>query len=153
MTSGVEKPGALAMRESGTFLMISMILLTAPVVISLALRRHGILAAGIAFILIAAALPFSSLHVLVRDGRLRIKLGGLITVRDVPLADIAAVQRFRPPSLVGVGIRWLAEGTLYTVTLGDAVEIRLHDGSRFFIGSDTPSAMCTQLESVIPRAA
>jgi hypothetical protein len=135
------------MRESGAFLMISILLLAAPAVISLSLHHHEVLATGIAVFTILAGWPFSSLLLVVRDGRLRVKLGGLITVRNVAIADVAQVRRFRPPSLAGLGIRWLAEGTLYTVTMGDAVEIRLHDGSRFFVGSDTPDAMCAALQS------
>jgi len=137
------------MRESGVFLMIALALLTAPAVISLSLHQHQMLALCIGGFMVAAALPFSSLLVSVRDGQLRVSLGGLITVRRVALADIGAVQRFRPPSLAGIGIRWLAEGTLYTVTLGDAVEIRMRDGSRFFIGSDSPDAMCARLDAAV----
>ena len=153
MASVTNQPASFAMRESGAFLMIAILLLTAPAVISLFLHHHVIVASCIALFMIAVALPFSSLQVLVRDGRLRVKLGGIITVRNVVLADISGVQRFRPPSLGGLGIRWLAEGTLYTVTMGDAVEIRLRDGTRFFVGSDTPDAMCAQIQSAVVVAA
>lgn len=153
ITQAVQPTAGLKLRESGTFLMIAIVLLTAPAVISLALHHHAVMAWAIALFMIAASLPFASLYVVVRDGRLRVKLGGLITVRNVALADVASVQRFRPPSLAGLGIRWLAEGTLYTVTMGDAVEIRLHDGSRFFVGSDSPDAMCAQLQSAVATVA
>ena len=153
MESVTDQPASFAMRESGVFLMIAILLLTAPAVISLFLHDHVVLASCIALFMIAVAMPFSSLQVLVRDGRLRVKLGSLITVRNTVLADISSVQRFRPPNLAGLGIRWLAEGTLYTVTMGDAVEIRLRDGTRFYVGSDRPDAMCAQIQSAIAVAA
>ncbi len=153
MASVTVQPASFVMRESGVFLTIALLLLSAPAVISLFLHDQFVPASCIALFMIAVAMSFSSLQVLVRDGRLRVKLGGIITVRNVVLADIFSVQRFRPPSLAGLGIRWLAEGTLYTVTTGDAVEIRLRDGTRFYVGSDRPDAMCAQIQSAIAVAA
>lgn len=142
----------ITMRESGTFFVIATVLLAAPAVTSLVIHKHFWPAAAIAALMLGTAWSLSSLQVLVGDGRLRVQLGGLITVRNVALADIAGVQRFRVPSVAGLGVRWLTEGTLYTVTWGDAVEIRLRDGTRFFVGSDTPDAMCATLQSAIAAA-
>ncbi|MBL0169526.1 MAG: hypothetical protein IPP90_02195 [Gemmatimonadaceae bacterium] len=149
MTTTAAKSVPIAIREFGTFLVVAIVLLSAPAAISLYLHDHVAFAVSIGAIMIAAALPFSSIQVLASDGRLRVKLGGFFTVRNVALTDIASIQRIRPPVLAGLGIRWLPQGTLYTVTLGDAVEFQLRDGSRFFVGSDTPDAMCTQLNTVI----
>jgi hypothetical protein len=99
MTTADDTTPPTSIRESGAFLMIGILLLTAPAVISLGLHHHEVIAKCIAVCLILAALPFSSLHIVVRNGRLRAALGGLITVRHVALADIASVRRFRPPGL------------------------------------------------------
>ncbi len=153
MAAVTNGPTSFAMRESGAFLVLAILMLTAPAMIALVLRHHFVAASCLALFMIAAAMPFSSLQVLVRDERLRVKLGGIITVRNVALADIAGIQRFVPPSLAGLGIRLLSKGTLYTVTMGDAVEIRLRNGTRFFVGSETPDAMCLRIQSAIAGAA
>lgn len=147
MNSVTVGPAPLRIRESGAFLLVAVVLLTAPAVVSLYLRHYTAVSIGVAVFMLAVTIPFSSLLVVVRDQRLLVQLGGLITVRNVALSDIEAVTRFRPPSLAGIGIRWLAGGTLYTVTLGDAVEIRLTDGTRFYVGSDAPDAMCAQVRA------
>jgi hypothetical protein len=153
MTDVTDQPTSFAMRESGAFFALALVLMTAPGVISLLLHHYVVAAGSLALFMSAMAAVFSSLQLLIQDGRLRLKLGGIITVRNVALADITGVERFRPPSLCGVGIRLLAEGTLYTVTMGDAVAIRLRNGSRFFIGSDTPDVMSKGIQSTIAVAA
>ena len=150
-TSSVQS-APIEVRESGALLIVGMLLLTAPAAISLHLGHHAVLAASIVVLMIVVTLPFSSLQVLVSEGRLRVKLGGMFTVRNVATADIVSVQRAKVSALAGIGIRWLPNGTLFSVNFGDAVEIALRDGSRFYMGVSAPDGLCTQLTSRIATA-
>lgn len=83
---------------------------------------------------------FSSLTVQIKDSRLRSYFAGGVPARAVNLADIASVEVVKNPWYYGWGIKFTPRGWLYNVSGLNAVEIRLHDGDQFRLGTDEPGA-------------
>lgn len=93
-------------------------------------------------ILIFALAICSTLTVLVGDDALRIRFGpvGLIK-KSWPMAEIASVTTITNPWYYGWGIRWTPRGPLYNVSGYGAVEVMLHSGKIFRIGTDEPDVL------------
>jgi hypothetical protein len=140
-------------RESGLGLALVLGLLALPAVVPLALRGRTGIAVALGVLLAGVAGVFSSLRVQVRQGHLTVRFGGVWTVRAVPVASIVAVRQATVPAVAGVGLRLLPTGTLYSVGLGDAVELELRDGTRFYVAVSAPGVLCAQLQAVVSRAA
>jgi hypothetical protein len=138
----------LDIHESGwTITLIVLVFSLIPLVVSAG--QSLVIPAIVVTFLVGIALVFRSLRVVVREGRLRVRIGGLITVEDVAVRDIVAVERTRFSALAGLGIRWTSRGTLYAVNFGEAVEIRLRSGTSFFLNMNDPDALIVPMRDVI----
>ncbi len=149
MSNTANGTGAIDVHESGAGLAIMLMIVGALSITPIAIRGYWLPAIGVGAILGASALVFSSLRIRTVAGRLVVRLGGVWTVRDVPLTSISSVRRAPVSALAGIGIRLLPTGTLYNVGFGDAVEVVLRDGSRFFVGVTRPDSLCEQLEPLL----
>ena len=93
------------------------------------------------FIVLIAALLFSSLTIEIKDNALLWRFGiGLIRKR-VSVAEIEHVEPVRNSWLYGWGIRITPYGWLYNVSGLDAVQIRLKSGKTFRLGTDEPQRL------------
>ena len=102
-------------------------------------------------LLAGVAVVFSSLTVQVTPSSLVFWFGPGVMRKQVPLADIAAVETVRNPWWWGVGWRITPRGMLYSVSGLSAVEITRKDGSRFRLGSDEPERLARALEAARER--
>jgi hypothetical protein len=84
---------------------------------------------------------FSSLTVVITEEYLEIRFGyGLIRKR-FKLKDIESCQVVRNPWYYGWGIRLTPHGWLYRVSGRDAVEIKIRNGKKYRIGTNTPDEL------------
>jgi len=107
------------------------------------------LTGGVAVLLIASAVLFSSLTVEISDGELRFHFGPGFWRKRYPLADIAAADLTQSSWWEGWGIRITPRGMLYNVSGMDAVEIHLRSGKHFRIGTDEPELLAASLRTAI----
>jgi hypothetical protein len=138
----------VAVHESGwTITLIVVVFSIIPIAVSAG--KSLVIPAIVGTFLVGIALVFRSLDVVVREGRLRVRIGGLLKVEDVAVRDIVAVERAKFSALAGLGIRWTSRGTLYAVNFGEAVEIRLKSGTSFFLNMNDPDALIVPLRDLI----
>jgi hypothetical protein len=102
------------------------------------------------FVLVAAAIVFSSLTVEVNDNELRWRFGPGFWTYRLPLGEIEKVAIVRNHWWNGFGIRRRSGFRLYNVSGLDAVELHLksHDIRR--IGTDDPQGLADALKA-LPR--
>jgi hypothetical protein len=103
-------------------------------------------------LLLLCLVLFSSLTTKVYPDRVTCHFGFGVIHRSIALADLASVAVVRNSWLSGWGIRLTATGWLWNVSGLDAVELVFRDGHRFRIGSDEAPALCSALQSQLPRA-
>lgn len=89
----------------------------------------------------ACLLLFPTLTAVVHGDRLQCFFGLGLVRREIPVAEIQAVSVVRNPWTYGWGLRLIPGGWLWNVSGFDAVELRLHNGKRFRIGTDEPLAL------------
>lgn len=99
------------------------------------------IAAAVAVILVACLVIFGSLTVEVAEGRVAVWFGPGVARRVIRLDEIRDARAVRNPWYYGWGIRLTPRGWLYNVSGFDAVELELHDGRRFGIGTDEPERL------------
>jgi hypothetical protein len=93
-------------------------------------------------------LLFGTMTVTVDDERVTVHFGPGIPGLRLPLSRILHVARVHTRWYWGWGIRITPDGTLYSVSTGDAVALRLNDGSVILVGSDQPEHL---LEAIRAR--
>jgi len=103
------------------------------------------LLAFIVVALIATGIIFSRLTITIEDGFLRASFGPGLTVKNVPLSEIASCQPIRIRWWYGWGIHLTRYGWLYNVAGWDAVAITLRDGRKFALGTDDPQGLAAAI--------
>jgi len=103
------------------------------------------LLAVIVVALIATGIIFSRLTITIEDGFLRASFGPGLTVKNVPLSEIASCQPIRIRWWYGWGIHLTRYGWLYNVAGWDAVAITLRDGRKFALGTDDPQGLAAAI--------
>jgi hypothetical protein len=96
---------------------------------------------------------FSSLTIAIGDRSLRWHFGSGWIRREVPLADIAAIDIIRTRLIHGWGIHWTRRGWLYNASGFDAVAVRLRGGKQFTLGTDEPVRLVAALRESVPALA
>jgi len=104
-----------------------------------------VLLAFIVVALIATGIIFSRLTITIEDGFLRASFGPGLTVKNVPLSEIASCQPIRIRWWYGWGIHLTRYGWLYKVAGWDAVAIMLRDGRKFALGTDDPQGLAAAI--------
>ena len=104
-----------------------------------------VLLAFIVVALIATGIIFSRLTITIEDGFLRASFGPGLTVKNVPLSEIASCQPIRIRWWYGWGIHLTRYGWLYNVAGWDAVAITLRDGRKFALGTDDPQGLAAAI--------
>src|SRR6185295_14455678 len=92
----------------------------------------------ICFILLFVAALMAALTVEVDDDSVRVKFGVGLIHKSFRLDEIAACRPVRNKWWWGWGIRLIPNGWLYNVSGLDAVELEMHNGKKFRIGTDEP---------------
>ena len=104
---------------------------------------------GIAVMLVllgAVTLVMSWLSVRLTADELRVSLGAGLFTRRIPRRAIAGVRVVPAPSPLGVGVRLLSDGWLYSLRpQAEYVEVRLSDGSRLVIGTREARKLADQI--------
>ncbi|MDZ4833385.1 MAG: hypothetical protein SGJ27_06365 [Candidatus Melainabacteria bacterium] len=85
---------------------------------------------------------FRSLTVSVSEREIALRFGEWFQAKRIPLVSIKACAPRRMSPVNGWGIRFVGNGWLFNVYGLDAVEVELLDGSKTFIGTDQPQALC-----------
>jgi len=91
-----------------------------------------------------------SLTVTVDEQALRFHFGPGVIHGKFLLADIASCESVRNPWFVGFGVRWGIRWWLFNVSGLDAVELRLHNGKRYRIGTDEPASLVAAIRANLP---
>ena len=104
---------------------------------------------GVIAILTLCLLLFPTLTAVVQRDRLRCFFGIGMIRREIPVTEILAVSVVRNPWSYGWGLRLIPGGSLWNVSGFDAVELRLHDGKLFRIGTDEPDALRAAIASAV----
>ena len=77
---------------------------------------------------------------------LRFKFGPGVFYKEFLLTDIEDCEVVRNPWYYGWGIRLTPHGWLYNVSGFSAVQIRLKNGEKFRLGTDTPQELCQAIK-------
>lgn len=93
------------------------------------------------------AVVFASLTLRVTPQAVSWHFGPGVWARSVPVADVVGVRLLPWRWWQGLGIRRIAQGWLYTVSGGGAVEITRRDGSRVAIGADEAERAVAAIEA------
>ncbi|MBK8914869.1 MAG: hypothetical protein IPM64_09780 [Phycisphaerales bacterium] len=112
-----------------------------------------VIAIGVAALLAACAVLFSTLTVVIRDGALRVHFGPGLIRRTIPLARVRSARSVVTPWYYGWGIRLTPWGWLWNVSGLRAVELLLDNGQTFRIGTDDPEKLAAVLSRELPRHA
>jgi hypothetical protein len=104
------------------------------------------LAIGLFFALLAAlAVVFSRLTIIVAAGVVKAAFGWGWPRRTVEVPRIAGFRRVRNKWYYGWGIRKIPGGWMFNVWGLDAVEVVLHSGKKFRLGTDEPDELIAAL--------
>lgn len=109
----------------------------------------------IALVLVVLAITlalFFALTVEVNNNTIIIIFGFGILRRSLNIKDINDVQTVRNSWYHGWGIRFLPNGEFYSVSGFDAVEIELHNKSKYRIGTDDPQGLLTAIREAAFKA-
>lgn len=85
---------------------------------------------------------FRSLTVSVSEKEVLLRFGEWLEAKRIPLVSVKSCTPVRMSPLNGWGIHFVGNGWLYNIYGLDAVVVELIDGSRTYIGTDQPSALC-----------
>ncbi|MEP6764384.1 MAG: hypothetical protein ABJB66_08750 [Gemmatimonadaceae bacterium] len=140
---------SIEVRETSAFVGALLIALMLPAAVPLWMIGQRAVAITTMVVTVALAFLFSSIRLVVQKGYVRVLLGGVIPVKNVALDEVVDIRRVSPPKWAGLGIRLMKEGTLYTVTMGDAVEFSLRNGSKFFVGLSRPNEFCELMQPLL----
>jgi hypothetical protein len=97
--------------------------------------------------LIGLGVFFSRLTITIEDGSVRAAFGAALTVKSLPLFEIASCQPIRIRWWYGWGIHLTPHGWLYNVAGWDAVAITLRDGRKFALGTDDPQGLTAAIRA------
>lgn len=94
----------------------------------------------------------STLTVTVSDDALWIRFGPVPLIqKSWPVSDISSAAVVTNPWYYGFGIRWTPSGPLYNVSGSGAVEVSLHSGKQFRIGTDEPGTLSHAILETLKR--
>ena len=103
------------------------------------------------FLLLSAALLFSTMRITVDSTHLRIRFGIGLIRKSFLLRDILRCRIVRNPWWYGWGIRLIPGGWLFNVSGFMAVEIVIRNGKLYRIGSSAPEKLKGAIESGIAK--
>ena len=98
---------------------------------------------------VLAALLFFNLTITVDDREVRAVFGVGLVRKTARLEDIAAVEAVRNRWWYGWGVKYTVKGWLYSVSGLEAVEMRLKNGKRFWLGTDEPEVLCAAIRRAL----
>lgn len=136
-------------QSSGLMLLVLVLPAAGCAILAWTTRIWWLYLFAIAFVLLAWL--FSSLTVEVNDRELVSYFGPGFWRRQVPLGDIAAVERTTSSAWEGWGIRITPRGMLYNVAGRDAVQVRLATGRRFRLGTGDPDGLVAAIRTHLDR--
>lgn len=128
-------------------ILIGGLLFTVVVLVSASDDSEGaVFAVGALFLLLGLlGIVFGRLTVTVGSGSVRTAFGWGWPHRSVEIRNIAAIRPVRNQWYYGWGIRRIPRGWMYNVWGLDAVELELHSGGIFRIGTDQPEELLEAL--------
>lgn len=132
------------------YLTLIVVLGVAVGIVAIPQRAPRPITIGVAALIVIIGVLFSSLTVEVDDGELRLHFGLGFWRKEVPLAEVAAVNATTSSWWEGWGIRITPRGMLYNVSGMGAVEIQLRSGQRFRIGTDEPEVLAEAVRIASP---
>ena len=100
-------------------------------------------------VLFLVLLLFHALTVEIRHGQLRIRFGIGLIRKTIAIRDIEQVEAVRNRWWYGWGIRLTPHGWLFNVSGLDAVQVRLHNGRSYRIGTDEPEKLRAAIEEAM----
>ena len=130
--------GAIAIITGGSGIIIAL---------KSTLRSIPLLASSV--IILICTLLFDSLTVRVSQQFIQIYFGIGIIRKQFTIVNIQSATIIRNKWYYGWGLRLTPHGWLYNVAGLDAVEIRLHNGKQYRIGTDEPKKLHNAINSVL----
>lgn len=85
---------------------------------------------------------FRSMTVSVDEKQIALRFGAWLEAKKINVVSIKSFRKTRMSPINGWGIHFVGNGWLYNIYGLDAVEVELLDGSKTFIGTDQPQALC-----------
>lgn len=104
---------------------------------------------------LALAFGFARVGVVVDDAGLRVKLGGLLTVRRIGLDKVRSARPIdlEPAQWGGWGYRMTPGATAVVLRRGDAIEVTLMNDRKFAVTVDDAATGAALLNGLVARAA
>jgi hypothetical protein len=98
-------------------------------------------------ILVASAILFSSLTVVIKEDILQIRFGPGLIRKAFLLKEIVSCRVVKNPWYYGLGIHKMPGGWIYNISGLMAVELLMKDGRRYRIGTDEPEELHRAIQS------
>lgn len=121
-------------------LLVALVIATV-VYVAFATAGAQIIGLLVLLLVIVVSFLFGSLTVGVDQKTVHLRFGAGLIKRSWAVRDIASAEAVRNPWYTGWGIRYLPGVTVYNVSGFDAVEITLHNGKRYRIGTNDPGGL------------
>jgi hypothetical protein len=137
--------------QIGWAVLVAMDLSIALIVVLLFLYEFNWTPIVVLFVLGICLVLFATLTVEVDQEKVIVRFGPGLIRKTIPLHHIMGYQQVRSHWLSGWGIRKISGGWMWNVSGLDAVELLLHDGAKFRIGTNDPEGLTAALEQTLGR--
>ena len=128
---------------------ISVITLGSGIIVALRSAAKSLPLLASSAIVFACAILFDSLTVRVSNDLVEIRFGIGIIRKQFHVDNIKTASIVKNKWYYGWGIRLTSHGWLYNVSGLDAVEILMHNGKQYRIGTDQPNRLQSAINSVL----
>ena len=132
------------------FSLANVVLLALPVIVCTVVLigvngPERLIPLGLMILFLGLATCFYDLKTEIDEERIRIAFGPGLLRKSWPLAECTSARITSPRFIDGWGVKLTREGWLYSVSMGQAVLIRLESGKAILIGTDEPEALLASL--------
>jgi hypothetical protein len=98
-------------------------------------------------------LMMSSLTVTIDDQAIRLRFGGGMWRKTIPLVNVIDCHPVKTSWIDGWGVRMYKNGWLYNIAGHDAVELVFASGRKYAIGTDEPEKLAAAIQQAIGKTA
>ena len=137
--------------QQSTFLLGFFILLAFAVAVPIMMsgvRSSQIFGIGTGLLILGVAATFSRMTIQVDDHTAQWAFAAGMLQKSIDLKDVLSATPTRTTLVDGVGVHWGSRGTVYNVSMGDAVLITMRDKNKnFLLGSNEPIELANAIHS------
>ncbi|MBN2541579.1 hypothetical protein JXI42_01830 [bacterium] len=130
---------------------LMMVLIAIPILVSIyvGVQESVIYLLLLSCFFIAIALLFYKLTVVINDREIKVYFGIGLIKKVIEIKEIESSRIVRNKWYWGWGLKKIPGGWMYNIAGLDAVEIEMHDGRKFRVGTDEQQMLNEMIQNVI----